>query len=95
MKCDAYLFGSAIYEGGDQFDAPLRDLYLVIHFSEELDAPECAQRIVTLHGLNLFLKLQMVPRLHRTNCEEPGVSVVAITTFELQANIHKGKTRRF
>src|ERR1700741_663935 len=95
MKCDAYLFGSAIYEGGDQFDAQLSDLDIVIHFHEELDATQRAQRIAKLHGLKLLLELQMVPRLHRTNCEEPGVSVLPITTFELRANIHKGKNRRF
>ena len=41
------------------------------------------------------LELSMVRRLHRTVCDEPGVSVVPITSFELEANIHKSGARSF
>ena len=95
MLCDAYLFGSAIYEGGEQFDAQSSDLDIVIHFLEEIDATERVRRMSKLYDLKLLLELKMVPRLHRTTCDAPGVSVLPITTFELQANIHKSKVRNF
>ena len=95
ISCDVYLFGSAIYEGGDQFDAQLSDLDIVVHFLDDIDATQRTRRIQKLHDFKAMLELQMVPRLHRSNCEEPGVSVLPITTFELHANIHKSKARRF
>jgi len=95
IPCDIYLFGSAIYQDGDQFDAQLSDLDIVIKFQEELEATERAKRIAALREHKFLLELQMVPRLHRTNCEEPGVSVIPITSLELLANIHKSKSRHF
>tara|TARA_R110002020_G_scaffold150446_1_gene327147 strand:+ start:8996 stop:10534 length:1539 start_codon:yes stop_codon:yes gene_type:complete len=95
ISCYVYLFGSAIYEGGDQFDAQLSDIDIVVHFREELDATQRAIRMAKLKASKAMLELEMVPRLHRSNCVEPGISVLPITTFELCANIHKSKTRRF
>jgi len=40
IPCSVYLFGSAMYQGGDQFDAQLSDLDLVVVFDEDLDATE-------------------------------------------------------
>lgn len=37
----------------------------------------------------------MIPCLRRTNCVDPGVSILPITDFELRANIHKSGSRRF
>ena len=85
ISCDVYLFGSAIYEGGDQFDAQLSDLDIVVHFLDDIDATQRTRRIQKLHDFKAMLELQMVPR----------VSVLPITTFELHANIHKSKARRF
>lgn len=95
FSCDVYLFGSAIYEGGDQFDAQLSDLDLVVHFRDELDATGRSMRLQRMQRYKADLELRMVPALHRTNCEEPGVSVLPVTTFELLTNIHKGKSRHF
>lgn len=95
IPSEVYLFGSAIYESGDQFDAQQSDLDLVILFRDELDATERVERLLALRNLKAILELQMIPVLHRTKCEEPGVSVVPITTVELQANIHKSGVRRF
>ena len=95
IPCDVYLFGSAIYESGDQFDAQQSDLDLVVLFQDALDAAKRAERLLALRTFKAWLELQMVPTLHRTNCEEAGVTVVLNTIVELQANIHKSGARRF
>lgn len=93
--CQIYLFGSAIYEGGDQFDPELSDLDLVVWFADPADVTVRAQRLSALRDLKLQLELQMVPALHRTNCEDPGASLLPVTTLEIQANTHKSGARRF
>lgn len=95
IPCDIYLFGSAIYQDGDQFDAQLSDLDIVVKFHHELEATERAERILALRSHKLMLELRMVPCLHRTNCEDPGVSILPITSLELLANVHKSKSRHF
>lgn len=95
ISCEVYLFGSAIYESGDQFDAQQSDLDLVVLFSDAVDTTERAKRLSALRQFKASLELFMVPALCRTNCEEPGVSVVPVTSVELQANIHKSGARRF
>lgn len=92
---DIYLFGSAVYQGGDQFDPQMSDLDLVIVFHEELDATERVVRLVNLRNLKARLELDLVPRLQRTNCVDPGTSVIPITQLELITNIHKSGARRF
>ncbi|MCA0012902.1 hypothetical protein LB561_09860 [Mesorhizobium sp. B292B1B] len=95
IPCTVYLFGSAIYQGGDQFDVQRSDLDLVVVFHEDLDASERVERLQQLQLFKVGLELRMVPSLHRTNCEEPGVSVVPVSSVELEANIHKSGARRF
>jgi len=95
IPCDIYLFGSAIYQDGDQFDAQLSDLDIVVKFHRDLEATERAERIAALRSHKIMLELRMVPCLHRTNCEDPGVSVLPITSLELLANVHKSKSRHF
>jgi len=95
IPCDIYLFGSAIYQDGDQFDAQMSDLDIVVKFHQDLEATERAKRIEKLRGHKVVLELHMVPHLHRTNCEDPGVSVVPITSLEVLANIHKSRSRHF
>lgn len=95
MPCDIYLFGSAIYQSGEQFDAQQSDLDLVLLFHDTPDATARVERLVQLRSLKAQLELEMVPTLHRTNCQEPGVSVVPLSIVELQANIHKSGARRF
>jgi predicted nucleotidyltransferase len=95
IACDIYLFGSAIYQGGDQFDAQNSDLDIVVLFTETLPASERVNRLASLRNHKQNLELSMIPHLHRTNCVEPGVSILPITDFELQANVHKSGSRRF
>lgn len=95
VPCEVYLFGSAIYDGGDQFDPEYSDLDLVVALEQQGDAASRATIIEKLQRHKLSLELEMVPALHRTNCVEPGVSVVVLTPYELTANVHKSGARRF
>lgn len=95
IPSEIYLFGSAIYELGEQFDSQNSDLDLVVLFQENLDATGRAKRLEALKVHKVNLELTMIPRLHRTNCEDAGVSILPVTGFEVQTNIHKSGARRF
>ncbi|MBY6069611.1 hypothetical protein KUW17_22940 [Leisingera aquaemixtae] len=95
IPCEVFLFGSAIYESGDQFDAQQSDLDLVVFLKKSYDATGRADLLTALRKKKAELELRMVPALRRTNCQEPGVSIVPITEVELLANIHKSGARRF
>ena len=95
IPCKLYLFGSAIYEEGDQFDAKLSDLDIVVVFGEDLDVSGRVERLKKLRKFKLDLELRLLTTLHRANCVDPGVSVVPISKFELEANVHKSGVRRF
>jgi predicted nucleotidyltransferase len=95
MPCDVYLFGSAIYQGGDQFDARTSDLDLVVVFTDEPDAVERVKRLEKLKAFKAQLELDLIPVLNRTECAEPGVSVVVLTQYELRSNVHKSAVRHF
>jgi len=95
IPSDVYLFGSAIYRDGDQFDAQLSDLDLVVLFKEDLVATKRVERLARLLKHKERLELQLIPTLQRTNCVEPGVSLLPISELELQANVHKSGARSF
>lgn len=91
-----FLFGSAIYDGGDQFYSDLSDLDIVVLFDKTIvGARERIDAVQKLFLHKAELELRMIPELQRTACDEPGVSIVPITHFELQANVHKSGARRF
>jgi hypothetical protein len=94
-KCQLFLFGSAIYKGGEQFDSIYSDLDIVCLLPEATDALSRVEAIHILRSHKLKLELGMVPRLQRQTCNEPGVSIVPITPLELRANIHKSGARSF
>jgi hypothetical protein len=94
---DVYLFGSAIYESGAQFDSMHSDLDIVCvlpqaKYEKALDRYEFVKNLREPKGR---LELKMIPALGRQVCDEPGVSVIPITTFELEFNVHKSGVRRF
>ncbi len=90
-----FLFGSAIYKGGEQFDSTQSDLDIVLVFPERTDALSRFHSMRILYEKKQILELNMLPTLQRRTCDEPGVSIVAITPLELRANIHKSGARRF
>lgn len=93
--CRLYLFGSAIYSEGEQFDALRSDLDIVCVMPDGLSAVERVDLLGTLRSRKARLELDMIPSLHREICNEPGVSVVALTQFEVTANVHKSGARSF
>lgn len=95
LPCSAYLFGSAIYQGGEQFDAETSDLDLVIVLPDALSPTKRANLLKQLKTHKLALELLIIRPLHRSDCVEPGVSIVVITPLELAANVHKSGARRF
>ena len=90
-----YLFGSAIYKGGEQFDATYSDLDLVYVFPQGTGALDRCSRLKALFEHKKQLELDLVPALHRVSCDEPGVSLVPVTSLELQVNVHKSGARSF
>ena len=90
-----YLFGSSVYQGGKQFDPVGSDLDLVYVFPGN-ESP--VGRAATLEKLLVHkeeLELKVIRALGRKICDEPGISVVPVTAFELETNIHKSGSRRF
>ncbi len=95
LKGGLYLFGSAIYKGGEQFDAKFSDLDLVYLFPQGASALDRCSHMVALFNHKKQLELDLIPALHRESCDEPGVSLVPVTSLELQANVHKSGARSF
>lgn len=95
LPLELYLFGSAIYRGGEQFDPQQSDLDIVAVFADETAAGERVHQLQALQSFKADLESRMIPKLRRTSCTEPGASIVAMTPFEALANIHKSGSRRF
>lgn len=94
-SCRFYLFGSAIYLEGEQFDALRSDLDIVCVIPDSLSPVERLELLSALKSRKARLELDMIPQLHREVCDEPGVSVVALTPLEITANVHKSGARSF
>ncbi|MCE4555021.1 hypothetical protein [Pelomonas cellulosilytica] len=90
-----FLFGSAIYDSGEQFNRLLSDLDIVCLLPRDLSALERFKLMEHLREAKHDLEMRMIPSLGRENCSEPGVSVVVVTPFEVLANIHKSGARNF
>ena len=95
IPCNLFLFGSAIYKGGEQFDRVNSDLDIVCLLPEPNTAFTRLSALQQLHKHKAALELQMIPALSRLNCSEPGVSIVTITELELKGNVHKSGARSF
>ncbi len=93
--CQLLLFGSAIYKGGEQFNREQSDLDIVCILPEPNAALSRLRTLKTLFHQKRDLELEMIPRLSRSTCTEPGVSIVTITELEAHANIHKSGARSF
>jgi len=93
--CKFYLFGSSIYESGEQFHPLQSDLDIVCLLASELSAIGRFELLKELGAFKRKLELQMIPEFHRVSCDEPGVSIVVVTPFEVAANVHKSGARGF
>jgi len=95
LPCELFLFGSAIYKQGEQFNNESSDLDIVVIFPEPTSAIARVSFLQRLGEHKAGLELDMIPALARTSCTVAGSSIVAITQFELKANIHKSGVRQF
>lgn len=89
-----YLFGSLVYRDGTQF-VPGSDVDLAILFPE--DAKDAVERVAWLDKL-LRHKVELEKRLADLfghSRSEPICSVVALTTAETGADIHKDGAEQF
>lgn len=91
-----FLFGSAIYREGEQFDHERSDLDLLAVIPESAQKPEGRAKLLKAFCDSTFELEQAILRpLARLRCDEPAISVVAATQLEIDANVHKGGTRFF
>lgn len=95
IPCEVYLFGSAIYQDGTQFDSIRSDLDILLIPNEVGSATSRVDLAASLKVFKQSLELRMIPTLTRNVCDEPGASIVVATPFELRANIHKSGARNF
>jgi hypothetical protein len=95
VNCKFYLFGSAIYRGGEQFNPIASDLDIVCELPQNGDALARAKTIRLLYDAKQRLELSTLAALRRTCCTEPAVSLVVVTPLEIEVNIHKSATRTF
>jgi len=90
-----YLFGSAIYRGGEQFNSLESDIDIVCEFPSNGDALGRAKQMICLRSAKQHLEMKVLSELHRTSCAEPAASFVAATPLEIGANVHKSASRSF
>lgn len=95
LPCELFIFGSAIYKDGEQFDRESSDLDIVLLFPEPTSAVARVAFLEQMKAYKATLELEMIPALSRISCTETGCSIVAVTAFELSANIHKSAARQF
>lgn len=95
LPCRLFLFGSAIYKGGEQFDREYSDLDIACLLPGPNSALKRFNALKALQVHKANLELDMIRALSRVTCTDPGVSIVTITEFELHANIHKSGARSF
>ncbi|TQM03246.1 hypothetical protein FB552_3334 [Stenotrophomonas maltophilia] len=86
----SFLFGSAIYQDGTQFDSERSDLDILCLIPSEVTTSLARFELMKeLLSAKRQLELSMIPALGRTVCSEPGVSIVPLTEIELKGDIHK------
>lgn len=89
-KVESFLFGSAIYQEGIQFDPERSDLDIVCIIPEGVTTALARFELMAkLLSAKQELELSMIPRLGRTVCHEPGASIIPLTRIELRGDIHK------
>lgn len=92
----AYIFGSAIHRGGDQFDLARSDLDLVVLIPPRLAfAPARYDWLIKLQEHKSNLEISLLRLLNRTNAGNPIVSIVAASSAEVASDVHKSAVRDF
>lgn len=95
LSSGIYVFGSLIRRGGTQFNEG-SDLDLVVVIPEEVDTP--SKRVAWTEEMARCirsLELDLMMLLKRNSAAEAITSVVAVTSLEVEGNIHKDGTTAF
>jgi len=92
----SYAFGSTVLRDGSQFDPQSSDIDLAVVIPDRTGlAPGRSEWVKQLKKPKHDLEISLIPILGRAKADRPIVSVVVVTTFELQHNIHKDGARTF
>lgn len=91
-----YAFGSLIYNDGMEFVSGVSDIDIVCVFCANLDSPlDRIDALKSIKNHKLSFEKELLTVLSWENANKPIVSIVAITEFEMQHGIHKGKNPLF
>jgi hypothetical protein len=89
---ECYLFGSAIYQSGAQFDYHKydSDLDVIVKLrSDSLDAFSRREVWKSLRNHKFKLEQALLPIMKVEKLSKPLVSAIPVTPFELGSDIHK------
>lgn len=92
---NAYIFGSLIHQGGIQFDPQISDVDLICCFSEPCSYLDCWKAVTETSTSVKGLNLKFLGQFGREDASNPIVSIVPVTSRELEAGIHKDKAAQF
>jgi HAD superfamily phosphoserine phosphatase-like hydrolase len=90
------IFGSLVNKGAAQFDPMHSDLDIVMTMpSGARDAITRSEWLFVLEESKQKFELSLIPLLERDDAASPIVSVVPLTAYELERDIHKSSSREF
>jgi tetratricopeptide (TPR) repeat protein len=96
LRADLYVFGSTIYIGGGQFQAPTSDVDLVAVLPDSIgDAIHRAEWLRSFAEKKQLLEVALMQALHRSKADSPICSVLAVTRLEIAADLHKTTSQGF
>lgn len=91
-----FLFGSLINYGGKQFNSKKSDVDLIIEFPSGLNGPiETKNWIVILKKHKKILEQKLSNELSKDSNSQEIVSLIPISSMEMNAHIHKSSARNF
>jgi hypothetical protein len=91
-----FVFGSSIYADGCRFEAQTSDFDLLVRMPPVLRSADARAEWIRLlqHSVE-SLEASLLNSLGRSRADEPICSVVAVTEFEVQADVHKSQSPGF
>lgn len=97
MFDEVYVFGSLITSNGEGFDVQSyqSDVDILITFKSHLNSIERLNAMKEFRQFKLDLEVKLVQHLELQEANRVIVSVLWVTNFEIQGNIHKGNAPNF
>lgn len=90
-----YLFGSLVHKNGAQFDLQQSDIDTICPFKSGYTYLDRWKAVRIAEDPTSHLNLQLLRVLKRKDASDPIVSVVPVSTLELEFGIHKDKSPQF